>query len=208
MARLANCDPAFLPRLQATALDELERAEHTVYALWPDFRLAYHNPAWHRFARENGADPTFAERWKLGCRVMDAVPEVVRPFYRAFFQSVLNAPSHVLHPVRHEYECSSATLLRRFVMTVRALPESGGLITVNTLVLEQPHDPLERPPCPPRTEAYTALDGLVHQCVHCRRVRHGHELVRWDWVPDWVTHVPANVCHTLCETCSAGYARR
>ncbi len=172
----------------------------TVYALDVELRLAYVNPAWHRFARENGAAWADDERgpWSIGASVMDAVPTVLRPFYDALFEEVRRGRE----PYEHSYECSSPITKRMFQM--RVLPcGKDGVLVVNSLV----HEIRYPGALSHAIEAlYREVHGLIVICANCRRVRRAHASPAvWDWVPAYVERIPDQVSHGLCEICSHFY---
>ncbi len=75
-----RCSAGFERLLEPHLLDAVERHAGTVYGMWPDFRLAYFNPAWSWFAQENGSDPAIASEDYLGT----ITPEVLNLLrYRA-----------------------------------------------------------------------------------------------------------------------------
>ncbi len=200
-----RCSPGFERLLEPFSLDELERHAGTIYGMWPDFRLAYFNPAWVWFTQENGADPRVASEGYLGTPVLEVTPKVLKPFYAELFRSCLNGTGEGNRPPQHRYECSSAGLFREYVMTLYRLRGAAGLLSVHSLVIECSHDPSERIPRDPDTRELMDGDGLIHQCTHCRRVKHQTEPDRWDWVPAWVERVPRQSSHTLCHFCLQQY---
>ena len=181
-------------------LDELDRHPATVFGLWPDARLAYFNEAWCAFAAANGGEPSVRHAWGLGARYLDAIAEPLRPFYADLLARTPD-PGTSPHPVSHEYECSSATVFRKFSMQTYALADRAGFIVVNSLVVEAQHDPLVRPPQPAVLERYLDGRGVLVQCMHCRRVQRGAKAVIWDWVPDWVEQSPPRTSHGICPIC-------
>lgn len=46
-----------------------------------------------------------------------------------------------------------------------------------------------------------ADNAIVHQCCHCRRIRHPEAPGRWDWVPALVATPSPRTSHTLCAAC-------
>lgn len=192
--------PGFDKLLRVFSLEELENHHDPVYGLWPDLRLAYLNPAWFRFAAENTGEPAISTYWNLGASVMEAIAEDLRPFYQNLFEQCLQ-PKEGLRPLQHEYECSSGSLYRRFQLSVYPLRNHQGLLIVNALVVERLHDPTEREPRAADKSSYADQHGLIHQCCHCRRVQNQKIKNRWDWVPQWVDHVPRETSHTLCPLC-------
>jgi hypothetical protein len=198
-------DPAFEGPLQGCFhLGDLDAHPQSVIGIWSDSRIAYVNPAWAGFAMENQGNPAIGACWGLGSDYLASISLALRPFYERLLERAPR-PERSLHPVVHEYECSSATTYRRFVMQVYALPVGVGFVIVNSLVVDEPHDPIARPPHAAIDAHYRNANGTIVQCAHCRRVRHVEALARWDWIPTWVKRSPAVTSHGLCPICSEYY---
>lgn len=198
---LDHCDPQFESLLKSFETESLESHHGAVLGLWSDFKLAYVNPAWFRFARENDGEPAITRRFGIGTFILDAIGDELRPFY----EQALRRCSTREVPWEHEYECSSPYIYRRFHMTVYTLEKGRGLLEVHSAVMQRPHDPLERPPKDPSLVLYYDEYGQVLQCAHCRRVRAIGDKERWDWVPEWVANPPAKTSHGLCYICADYY---
>jgi hypothetical protein len=140
--------------------------------------------------------------------VIELTAETLRPFYVRLFRSCLEAEQTGERTPQHEYECSSADVFREFVMTLYPLRERQGLLVVNSIVVETPHDPALRPPHACDRTAYVQENGWIHQCVHCRRVENVQTEGRWDWVPEWVEAFPPETSHGLCTFCHSHYYPR
>ena len=181
----------------------LEHDTDTIYAVWRDLSLAYMNAGWDRFASENEGVPTITEQWGIPRNIMDAVAESLRPFYQSLFERAAQE-ADPLHPVQHEYECSSPEHYRRFLMSIYNLNNQGFLV-VHSLITEQPHDENQRPAHEVREYLYVKPNGIVTQCAHCRRIRVVGKEEIWHWVPDWVRTPPPNVSHGLCRLCAEYY---
>lgn len=194
-----RCGPGFAPVLQRLQTAELERHAGTIYALNPEFRLAYFNPYWLRFVRENQAADYLLSPGCLGLEIMAVIPEVLQPFYRSIYQAVTLETKQATQPFQFEYECSSPQVFRKFLMTL--YPMEGGLLVVNSLVVEEPYAATGRPIEKPDFKIYLAANGMIYQCSHCRRFQHQADPARWDWVPEWVAKMPAGISHTICNTC-------
>jgi hypothetical protein len=180
----------------------LENRTNTVFGLWDDMSLAYFNPGWISFAEANGGEPAISHEWRLGRSVFDAIPAVMQRFYHEFLQTGLHAaPETNRFPVNFEYECSSDSTYRRYVMLLYSLSAGKGLLVVNSLVSEDPHDPEKQIACQPDARIYADNEGTIHQCAHCRRIENLTVPNRWDWVPAWVKKIPQNASHTLCNIC-------
>ncbi len=201
----AHIDANFAARLAPHfRLEELDRYPASVFGLGPDSRLAYFNPAWTAFADANGGQPRVASTWGLGTRYLDAIAEPLRPFYERLLAGAPE-PGASLHPVSHQYECSSATLLRRFNMQVYSLPGGAGVVVVNSLLVEMTHDASVRPPQSADRGRYLDPRGIIVQCSHCRLVQRAADPTRWDWVPAWVEHSPSETSHSVCHLCFEYY---
>lgn len=198
------CHPRFEPLLRPFSRPELERAESSVYGLWPNLELAYANPAWFRFAEENGGEPEISRDWGLGVDVSLAIELPLRGYFRAAFERC--AANGV--PWTHEYDCHAPTLERHFHMRVYPLGLDEGFLVVHSLVSKRPQDETE---AEGHDGAYVDDDGLILQCIHCRRIRRSDDSRQWDWVPTWVQIPPHNASGGLCPHCHAfhfGEARR
>ena len=192
--------PGFADLLGSHDVAELQAHTGSICGLWPDYRIAYVNPAWFTFGLDNGSDPDELGKWGLNANLMQALPPSLVEFYRANFDSCL----HTGCVWTHQYECSSADRYRRFHQIVYPLERGAGLLVVHSLVLERVHNPAERASCPP-SEAYRGAGGFLVQCAHCRRMRHGVDPDRWDWVPEWVERPQSATSHTVCPPCFSHY---
>lgn len=167
-----------------------------IYGLSSDLRISYVNSAWFHFAAENGAEQRISSEWTLGRSVLDSMAEPLRSFCEVKFRECLR--TGVVWT--HEYDCSSAERYRRFHQLVYRVDDGRGLLVVDSRVVDRPHRRSERP-CAPDEASYQDEDGLICQCMHCRRVQHPREVDRWDWIPAWVTGFPRTTSHGLCPTC-------
>jgi hypothetical protein len=200
----ARGDPRFVRLLERSGGRQLDQSRDIIYGLWPDLTLAYQNAAWFRFAAENG-EPAISSTWPIGRSVLDAVPGCLSLWCRTFVASALASGGS--RPLSHEYECSSADVYRRFVMTAYPVPGpiADGVLVANSLRVEVPHSQSDQVPMPQAARNYIDAAGLIHQCAHCRRVRSVAEPLEWHWVPEWVRHARQNISHGLCETCLTVY---
>ena len=175
---------------------DLENDPAVIYVLDRDLRILFCNKAWDRFAAGNGGVGLERHR-QLGRCVMDAVPAPLRPFFEEGYGRVRASRQ----AWEHRYECSSPTVYRAFHMAVYPAPRGEGLVVVNSLAVERPHDPLERIARLPDETAYEAPDGTVTMCCHCRRTSRLKETAVWDWVPAYVENPAARVSHGMCSVC-------
>lgn len=195
-------DPRFEIHLDELRRHDLDAEPSTVFGVWSDGRLAYCNPGWFRFAAENRGEPAITSQWGLGSSVFTAIQPRLRPFYEAHYRACLASG----RPVSHLYECSTPERFRHLQQMLYPLGDGAALIVVNAVVVERPHDPVERPARPASIASYRDPSGFVHQCAHCRRIRN-FEHERWDWVPEWVVHPPPLTWMPLCAPCEHHYER-
>jgi hypothetical protein len=86
-------------------------------------------------------------------------------------------------------------------MCVHPVRSAPALLVVCSLRLEKPHD---AQPGDPAQFRYRNQDRFIVMCSNCRRTRRpGSDT--WDWVPDFVAHLPPLVSHGLCKLCLEYY---
>ncbi|MEY2784061.1 MAG: hypothetical protein RL277_265 [Planctomycetota bacterium] len=189
---------AFLALLHPGRVQELHERRDCACGLWPDLTIAYVNPAWERFSKDNGANPGFSMHWREGSSFLDGVGRPLREYYRTHLLDAL----HKSQPWRSEYECSSPTLFRLYQMEAETVGNREGLLITHTRLEQRPHDkttvraPVDATP-------WKDPHGLIQQCSHCRRVRRAGEAEEWDWVPQWIERVPETATGSLCPPCIA-----
>ncbi len=193
------CLPSFAELLKDFGRDELERHEYSVYGLQSNLTLGYLNPAWFRFAQQNGGH-SIVDAWGLGSDVLEATTGPARRLYETLFRSCLERG----RASRQDYECSSASQYRRFRMDVYPLREGRGAIVINSIRVDRPHSD-DRVAQAPIEERYTDANGLILQCSFCRCVQRVKEPGHWDWVPAWVENEPENATGGLCHPCHEKY---
>jgi hypothetical protein len=178
-------------------LASLSTSDDVAYVLSAERRLVRTNEGWARFAQTNGGEETL-RRWPLGSYIDDAIPTCLRPFYVQAFGRCLASGERW----EHEYECSSPQLFRKFRMLT--YPMHGQfLVVVNSRIVETPHT---RPVLDPDVSAAGSPSCIITMCSHCRRVQSRMRPTTWNWVPVYVSAMPANVSHGLCEPCAEFYA--
>jgi len=194
---MERIDPEFALLIRSL-LPALEEHPGAVFGLWPDLRLAYLNPGWFSFAAANDGEPAVSTRWPIGTCIADVPAPPLTDFYRILYQRCLAANA------RREfiYECSSPQVNRQFQMTVRPLGQGSGLLVVNSLRVENPHDCQEHDSI---ESDYRSDDGIIRMCMNCRKVNRLSDPAAWDWVPAWVRNLPSQVSHGLCPVCGCLY---
>lgn len=171
-------------------------SDNTTYLVSPELRILRTNPAWTRFARSNGGTQMI-ERWGRGSSLLDAIPEVLREFYRTRFLGTLATGQRW----EHDYECSSAEAYRQFRMLVIPI-RTTFLVVTHALRIARGHDRVAHAADVDSYEQH----GILKMCSSCRRVEVPARLpARWDWVPELVAHMPPNTSHGLCPPCATLY---
>lgn len=193
-----SMSPRILRYLPPDRLIEWENTSDTVAALWPDFTIAYVNPAWRRFALDNGGEPEISRNWSLGACAMDAIAASIRPYYEDRFRQCFVTRQ----TWRLDYECSSADRFR--IVQMRAFPTPGheALIVIHTTRADFR---CVREEGPARESCYRQSDGRLRQCCGCQKFQRCDGSGQWDWVRGWIRQRPADIFETLCESCEIFY---
>lgn len=194
-------DRDFAELLRDHRVDGLNEHDGVVYGLFADYTLGYMNPAWFRFAQQNGGEPQISRDWPLHRSVLDCADGALRGYLASGLDRCLQSGE----TWEHEYECSSAAVYRLHHQIVYPLADRRGLLVVNSPVVERPHDPARRPPKEADDKIYADANGLFTQCSSCRRMRNYRIPGRWDWVPEWIENSPQRTSHTFCPTCFGYY---
>jgi hypothetical protein len=173
--------------------DEYDRDDSIVYLLDAELRIARCNPAWDQFAIANDGEQTVSSK-VLGTYVLDVVPSVLKPFYRAAYGNV----QRFGRDWWHVFECSSPTVSRTFQMRILDCG-SGELLTINTLLRQVSLDAQPRG----NVEDYAAMDGIITMCSHCRRVKNLRKSGAWDWIPQLLIRGRVLATFGPCDFCAA-----
>jgi PAS domain-containing protein len=190
---MVNAPRAYPPFLAAAFdADELEQLASSIAVIDMPGSILWVNPAWERFARENGA----VVRIDGHGAYLNAISDPLRSFYRSAFANALVTGD----PFEQDYECSSPEKRRLFHL--RALPIEGhALLVEHSLLVEEAHGDAAHA----AAEAdYLTDKGLILQCSNCRRVRRATASA-WDRVPAWVAKSHPRTSHVICPSCVAFY---
>lgn len=181
------------PREIREIVSAIETSEAVSYILDPELRFAYCNPAWDKFAAENGAPELRADAVE-GTELFDCIPGELKPFYSKALRDVLRSGD----VWEHIYQCSSPEKFRQFRMRVHPFSEEWLMVT-NPLVVEKAHEHISRE----SRDAYMTPEGMIVMCAHCRCSRRADNPDRWDFVPAHLGLKPmvALVSHGLCPSC-------
>jgi hypothetical protein len=185
-----NCKSSF----GKLAPETVERSADVICLVNSEMRITYCNPAWDRFALENGGENAIAAK-VVGTELLRVVPDSLRDFYKGMFQRC----SEQHFTFDFDYECSSAEMFRLFHMDVLPLNRSGDLALINSVKVECPHG-VERPAVDSE-KIYISREGIITMCSHCRRSRRQDASGVWDWVPSFLQTREWQVSHGVCPVC-------
>jgi PAS domain-containing protein len=141
----------------------VEADTSVIFCLDPNLTITYCNPAWDRFAKENGGSELYRPS-VIGRSILEFIGGPQRDYYARTYKRLLA----VAEPWDHEYECSSKEVYRRFHLRAVPIKKRAGLLVINSLRVERPHQLV---PCEPLEEVYRDSTGLIIMCGSCRRTR-------------------------------------
>jgi PAS domain-containing protein len=176
----------------------VEAEAGVIFCLDPDLTITYCNPAWDRFAEENGG-PGLRLPAPIGRCILDYIGGPDRDYFEKQYKRTLKQ-SEIWE---RDYECSSKTLYRKFRLRAVPMQKNRGLFVMNFLRVEHPH---EVQPCLRLDDFYRDSRGLIRMCASCRRTcRNAPGGDVWDWVPDYVDSLPFQTTHGICGPCQELY---
>lgn len=178
--------------------ESLEADTAVCFVVDEQFRLIYCNPAWDLFAMQNDAPHVRGEHL-LGASVLDCTSGDLLDHYRALYNEALADGL----PKGHDFLCSSPDVERLMRMQIYRLRNTAALLVTCSTRSEQPRG---FPSAEPVYAKYRNRHGLIVMCSSCRRARRAADGPEtWDWVTDFVRHLPARVSHGLCNLCFEYY---
>jgi hypothetical protein len=187
--------PAKLPD---TVPASVESSPHACFALTESLDICYCNPAWDRFALENGGGPDVLAASVLHKPFLQFVTGELTENFKNLFQR-----ARTLGRLQsQDYECSSAQVFRVYRMQVYPLQSGSGFVVNNSLRVVHPHT---RAVCEPDDAIYRCTRGLIHVCANCRRTQRVGDPEIWDWVPAYVERPRPEMTHTVCPFCREYY---
>jgi hypothetical protein len=164
-----------------------------MYLLDDELRLVDCNPAWERFAVENGGHGLSGPE-VCGRMILDFVPDVLRTFYLHKYWLAKRSTTGA----HFDYDCSSPECIRLFRMTL--LPLDDLLLVNNHLRLQEKCE--ARPPLTlEEANDYTSPTGFIVMCANCRKTKRCESETQWDWIPEMLSHDSLKVSHGLCPRC-------
>jgi hypothetical protein len=165
---------------------EYDRDPNVVYALDDQMRIVKANSAWDTFAIENNGSEARFNRMR-DIPLFTVIPTVLQKFYYDLFVKTRRTGRET-----HVFDCSSARVLRRLRMTVSVFGD--GLLIRNVSVKESLALPSEA------NGELSDYGPRVHMCAHCRRVEN-HSTHAWQWIPELIERMPADLRSGLCPEC-------
>lgn len=190
-------EKSFKFKLVGFDFETLENNPHSVFGLSKDLKLNYFNEAWLNFSQQNNGEPDISSKFTIGTSIELAINGPIKDYYINNYKKVLKD----LKVWKHEYECSSPNLYRLFSQDVYPLKNAEGIIIINSLKIEKPFSINKDKDLTYSKIEYLNENGTITQCTNCRRTKRIVELEIWDWVPSFVLEMPANVSHSICQTC-------
>ena len=97
-----------------------------IFCLDADLRITYCNPAWDRFALENGGEH-LCRPAPIGISVLDYISGPDKQYFAKQYRRVIGQKE----PWERDYECSSARVYRSFRRRVVPMQKRPGLFVVN-----------------------------------------------------------------------------
>lgn len=183
-----------VPENLPTGLEVIEHDPSIVFALDRGLHIIYCNAAWDRAAVSNGG-ATLKRPAPYGICILDIIVHPLRDLYRAAYLNLFASKREWVY----HYECSSATVYRRFQMKVLQRPGDDFILVTNFLVEERPHGE-ERPARVPDAAVYGGVEHTLTMCCLCRRTRRRKGRL-WDWVPAYVDSPPSSIAYVVCKRC-------
>lgn len=173
--------------------------------------IRFVNPAWDRFARENGGVPGALGSAVLGTTFLDhVVGDEVREHHAKILERALAGQGW--SGVVQLGECNSPTEARlvasRFERVLSGSKEDPvGIAAVYTILTARPLAEVH-PTVEAEEAAYRGPNGLLVQCACCRRVQCAADPDRWDLLPRLIESPARMVTHGLCDLCVQLYYTR
>jgi hypothetical protein len=173
--------------------------------------IRFVNPAWDRFASENGGAPGALGAAVVGTAFLDHVAgHEVRAHHARLLERALAGQGW--SGVVQLGECNSPTEARliaaRFERVLSGSVEKPvGIAAVYTILTARPLAEAYRT-MEAEEAAYRGPNGLLVQCACCRRVQFAADPDRWDLLPRLIESPAEMVTHGLCDLCVQLYYTR
>jgi len=180
-------------------LKALETDSAVCYVLDSNLDIAYANPVWDQFAKDNDGSDLTADAVH-GTNIFQVIRRILRPFYTRVFDEVRSRAM----VWEHIYEGSGPQRFRKFRMRVHLL-NPDWLMVSNTLLVEEDLGWK----APAHDFVYRNRRGLIVMCTNCRSSQRTDDPRQWDFCYAHLKVPPASlgVRAGLCPTCRGYFYR-
>nr|WP_321395671.1 hypothetical protein [uncultured Desulfobacter sp.] len=190
-------DPGFEKQIAYSLnLESIKNSKDVICIVDAEMKLKAYNKAWEAFALANGGE-NITQRYDLGVCITDVGEEPLKSFMRRKYREAIA----LNQMFGLNYECSSGQLLRVFRLNAYPLMNQKGLVISHHLVKACAH--LEESVA--FTKQFVNSDGVISQCMSCRKIKDPNSEDRWLWVPSLLEKGIANISHGICSRCLDHY---
>ena len=189
-------DPGFARQIAYINLESIKNSPDVVYIVDAEMKLKAYNNAWITFAQANGGEK-ITQTYDLGSAVTDVGEAPLKHFMKRKYREAMALNKMFAC----NYECSSPQLLRIFRLNAYPLIDKKGLVISHHLVKECPH--IKEGVA--FSKQFVNSDGVIVQCMNCRKIKDPNTVDRWLWVPSLLEQGIANMSHGICRRCLDHY---
>jgi hypothetical protein len=189
-------DPEFKKQIAYMDLASIKNSNDVICIVDADMKLRAYNRAWQAFAMNNGGED-IVQKYPLGISIADVGEEPVKSFIKRKYREAmaLNKMFGL------DYECSSKQVFRLFRLTAYPLLNKQGLVISHHLVKQCPHTDKSMD----FNKQFVNREGMIVQCINCRKVRDPNNMDRWLWVPSLLEQGCVPISHGICDRCLDHY---
>jgi hypothetical protein len=182
--------------------EDLRNLTNPIYVVDRNYHIVDYNNGYKLFAIENDGEEIL-EKWLIGSNVLSAIPDIIRNNIKKMYDDVLLNNKII----EHEYDCHSPTVFRRFKM--RILPFMNGFALhehcqIESSELRGAHELSDGE----IESGYMDINGIIHQCCHCRRIQSCTDTNNWVWVISLISRnstFSSDISHSICPVCLFHY---
>nr|WP_319493328.1 hypothetical protein [uncultured Desulfobacter sp.] len=189
-------DSGFETQIAHMDLKSIKNSKDIIYIVDAELKLKAYNRAWQMFALANGGE-NITQTYDLGACIADVGEEPLKSFMRRKYRKAIALNKMF----GFNYECSSEQRLRIFRLNAYPLMNQGGLVISHHLVKECPHHEESLA----FSKQFVNNDGMIVQCMNCRKVKDPNGEDRWLWVPSLLKKGIGNISHGICSRCLDHY---
>nr|WP_320193297.1 hypothetical protein [uncultured Desulfobacter sp.] len=189
-------DPEFEKQIAYMDLESIKNSKDIIYIVDAEMKLKAYNKAWETFALSNGGDK-IAQTFALGSNVIDVGEEPLKSFMKKKCREAIALNKMF----GFNYECPSKQLSRVFRLNAYPLVDKKGLVMSHHLVKECPHTEKSLA----FSKQFVNSDGVIVQCMNCRKIKDPNSVDRWLWVPSLLDTGIVDISHGICSRCLDHY---